>query len=362
MLTSTELVTMERSLRDEHVLTVYLDGSATDFAAQRMWRVNLEHSLKDLRTWLADSSHDEREEFERCVTLLEETLPPFTRGIGSHGWAAFITQDAVRYAEPLPVPMPTLAVWSTGASIAPYMRALKQTRPVVVALADRRRVTLFRYASGRLARRNTIHAYASFGPVSHMGDAPQVGFHPGVRGATGHDEEQRVMLNATNRMLKQAVDEALALAGSDGWILTGGVPQRSAELARMMDESARGRVLCLESLDVHSSDAEIARAAEQGASTLRDTVDLHRVQEIMQQADGNGPVALGPADTRAALEQLRVRELYLTHSFIEDHAADAEDAVRSALSQGAFVEEVSRDAAQQLDGHGGMAARLRYRT
>lgn len=130
----------------------------------------------------------------------------------------------------------------------------------------------------------------------------------------------------------------------------------------MMDESARGRVSCLESLDVHSSDAEIARAAEQGASTLRDTVDLHRVQEIMQQAEGNGPVALGPADTRVALEQLRVRELYLTHSFIEDHAAEAEDAVRSALSQGAFVEEVSRDAAQQLDGHGGMAARLRYRT
>lgn len=114
MLTNTELVRMERSLRDKHVLSVYVDRSVTDFAAPRMWRVNLEHSLKDLRTWLADSSHDEREEFERCVTLLEATLPPFTGGIGSHGWAAFITQDAVRYAEPLPVPMPTLAAVFRG--------------------------------------------------------------------------------------------------------------------------------------------------------------------------------------------------------------------------------------------------------
>jgi hypothetical protein len=189
MLTDRELMELENSLRDERVLSVYIEGTAEDFAAQRKWRVDLEHSLKALRTWLADSSHDEREEFERCVTLLEETLPPFTRGIGSHGWAAFITQDAVRYAEPLPVPMPTLAVWSTGASIAPYIRALKQARPVVVAVADRRKATIFVYANGKLERKKKIHAHATFGPVSHIGDAPRAGYHIGVRGATGHDEE-----------------------------------------------------------------------------------------------------------------------------------------------------------------------------
>ena len=361
MLTNSELVALERSLREARVLSVYLDGTAEDFAAQRTWRVNLNHSLKDLRVWLADSSHAEREEFERCVTLLEERLVPLSRGIGARGWSAFITHDAVRYAEGLPVPMPTLAVWSTGACIAPYIRALKQARPVVVAVADRRKVTLFSYGNGTLERRKTIHAYANFGPVSHMGDAPRTGFHTGVRGATGRDQEQRAMLQATNRMLKQVVDEALTLAGSDGWILTGGVPRASVELAQMIAESAPGRVLNMESLDVHASDAEICKAAEQGASALRDAVDLHRIEDIVEQANGTGFVALGPAETREALQQSRVRELYLTHSFIEDHAADAEDAVRSALYQGAFVEEVSREAAHQLDGHGGMAARLRYR-
>jgi hypothetical protein len=57
-----------------------------------------------------------------------------------------------------------------------------------------------------------------------------------------------------------------------------------------------------------------------------------------------------------------VRELYLTGRYLEEHMADAEDAVRQALDQGAEVEQVSIDAAAQLDAHGGLAARLRYRS
>src|ERR1019366_525122 len=204
--------------------------------------------------------------------------------------------------------------WTTGAAIAPYMRTCKQARPVVVAVTDRRKATLFLYAHGKLEQRKTFHAYATFGPVSHMGDAPRAGYHVGVRGATGRDEEQRVMAHATNRMLKEVADEALTLSGSDGWILTGGLPRASAELAQMIDVSAIGRVLNLESLDIHSSDAEIAAAAAAGASALRDAADLKSVKDVIEQATGSGPAALGPAETREALEQLRVRDLYLTHS------------------------------------------------
>jgi hypothetical protein len=257
--------------------------------------------------------------------------------------------------------MPTMAVWSTGACVAPYIRALKQTRRVVVALADARKATLYCYDRGALDRAKTIHAHATLGPPLHMGDAPRVGFHPGVRGTTGRDATQRVMLKGTRRMLKEVADQALRLAGADGWILTGGIPHASADLAQLIAHSAPGRVLDLESLDVHATEAEIAAAAEHGASTLRDASDLHQIEDIMGDANGSGLVALGPAATRDALEQSRVRELYLTHAFIEEHAADAEDAVRKALAQGALVEEVSREAARRLDGHGGMAARLRYR-
>ena len=70
---------------------------------------------------------------------------------------------------------------------------------------------------------------------------------------------------------------------------------------------------------------------------------------------------MGPSETKAALEQASVRELFLTHGYLENHAADAEDAVRAALGQDAVVEEVSGEAAQQLDALGGIAAGLRFR-
>jgi hypothetical protein len=354
-------MTLEESLREARVLSVYLDGGADDFAALRTWRVELDHSLKDLREWLAGSSHAEREEFEDCARVLEEQLSPISRGIGAPGWVGFITEGEVRYADRVPVPMSTVAVWSTGACIAPYMRALKQTRPVVLAIADRRKCTVYRYQQGKLQLKRTVHALVHFGSVSHMGDAPRTGFHGGVRGAAGRDEEQRVMLEGTRRMLKTASEELLALAGDDGWIVTGGIPRRGGELAKMLRRSARGRVLHLESLDVHASESEIIQAAEEGSSTLRDAFDSAQVEDLVKNADGRGVAALGPARTREALQQSRVGQVYLTHSFIEDHAAEAEDVVRTALLQGALVEEVSRGAAVKLDSHGGVAARLRYR-
>ena len=361
MLNHADLATVEGSLCETLVLSVYLDGTADDFAEQRAWRTRLDHSLKDLRIWLADSSHAEREMFERCVVYLEKELAPLARGVRSRGWVAFITGEGVWHAERLPVPMPTMAVWSTGPCVAPYIRALKQARPVVVVVADARKATLYRYEQGALGRVRTLRAHAVVGPAAHMGDAPRVGFHPGVRGTTGSDAAQRSLLEGTRRMLRKAADEALALAGVDGWILTGGIPHASADLVHLMAHSAPGRVSALDSLDIHATEAEISSAAELGASALRDASDLREIEDIIARGDADGVVALGPAATRAALDESRVRELYFTHSFIEEHSADAEDAVRKALGQGALVEEVSRKAAQRLEASGGMAARLRYK-
>jgi hypothetical protein len=362
MLAYMELVRLERSLREQPVLSVYLDGTAEDFASQHAWRSHLDTSLKDLRVWLEGFSHTERALFERCVALLETELAPLHHGVGAPGWAAFITGDGVRDAEPLPVPMPTMAVWSTGACVAPYIRALKQTRPVIVVVADARQARLYRYRAGVLDKVKTARAHARVEPPSHMGDPSRFGFHAGVRGATGRDGAQRALLEGTRRLLYRVAEQALKLAGVDGWILVGGIPAVSAKLAQMLAASARTRVLHLEMLEVHASDADIRRAAEGGASALRDAWDLRQIEEIVDQAEQpDSVVALGPAATHLALQGLRVRELYLTHRYVESHMADAEDAVRAAFTQSAVVEELAGPAALQLDALGGMAARLRYR-
>lgn len=361
MLIFPALVSLSHALRDEHVLSVYIDGTARDPAARHVWRVKLDHSLKDLRTWLAESSAEERGQFEHCVALLDEQLARLPGAVGAPGWAAFITSAGVREAASLPVPMPTLAVWSTGMCIAPYIRVLKQSRPVVLVVADARKAKLYSYRAGALTPSGTVRAHVTLGPPLHMGDVPRLGFHSGVRGSPGSEAAQRALLEGTQRMLSEVSRRAADLAGADGWILIGGIPQVSAHAARTIGPLAPGRVLQLESLDVHASAAEISAAAQRGASTLRDEADRRRIAEIIRNGEPDDVGSLGPDATRHALEQLRVRELYLTPRYVEDHTAEAEDAVRAALDQGASVEQVSRAVAARLDEYGGVAARLRFR-
>jgi stalled ribosome rescue protein Dom34 len=180
----------------------------------------------------------------------------------------------------------------------------------------------------------------------------------GVRGETAHDMAQRARAAGTERMLREAEAAVVTYAASDRGVLVGGACRVATRFKKMLAMS--DRVLHLESLHADASDADIAAAARIGASALRDATDLRRIVEIIGADANHDPAALGPAATRRALERRMVRELYVTRRYLEDHMADAEDAVRLALDQGAMVEQVSTAAAMQLDEHGGLAARLRY--
>jgi hypothetical protein len=232
---------------------------------------------------------------------------------------------------------------------------------VVVVLADARKATLFRYRLGKLDLVATVHAHHVIDHPEHMGTAARVGFHTGTRGRAGHDAAQRSQLTGRDRMLAETVARASELAGSDGSILLGGIKRVVARLAERLAPTAPGRVLELETLDVHASGADVASAARDGASALRNGLDERRVAEIEEAAGAHGLGAVGPEDTRLALSQTSVGELYLTRRYLEDHAAEAEDAVRAALDQDAVVEEVSGAAAERLDSRGGIAAGLRFR-
>jgi hypothetical protein len=361
MLTYTELLALERSLRNERVLSIYLRGAADNPAARRAWRTDLNRSIRDLRRWLDGSSHAEREQFERCVTLLDKTLAPYANGLPSAGWAGFITDGIVDDAERLPVPMPTMAVWSTGMCVAPYIRALKVTRPVVVAVVDSRLSRVYRWHAGALTLLAQFHAHSTIDRPSHMGDVPRVGFHAGVRGETTHDAVQRAHAAGTARMLRETELAIAKEASLDGGIIVGGAPRVAMQLHKMLIASVSHRVLQLHSLQADASESAIATAAASGAAALRNKEDLRRVSEIIAANGLQDAAAVGPAATRDALERRLVRELYVTSRYLEDHPIDAEQVVRLALDQDATVEHVSSEAAVRLDERGGVGARLRYR-
>lgn len=361
MMTLPQLSALHRSLHKELVLSVYIDGTATDFSILHLWRTQLDNALTDIREWLAESKHAERENFATCVRSLDQTLDQFKRGFGAPGFAAFITRDGVVDSHTLPVPVPTLAIWSTGPAVAPYMRALKETRPIAVILADSSKAELFRYRAGKIERLDMVRSHHVVEPPSHMGTPAKQGFHSGTRGTTGKDAAQRSLLEGRDQMVDEIVGRALAILEDDEFVMVGGIKGVARRIVARLDEAVGGRAFELTGLDIHASHARIRDVVKTAASKLRASFDSQRIAEITDEAAAGGLGALGPEETRLALEQASVRDLYMTHKYLEDHAAEAEDAVRAALDQHASIEEVSHEAADDLQRVGGLAAGLRFR-
>jgi len=361
MLSPSDLTTLRRSLRDDHVLSVFVDRSATDPAEQRAWRTALDHRFVVLRDELQGSSPDERDKFERCVDLAVKALEELGPTAGTSGWAAFITADGVRDARALTVGTATFAMWSKGAWLVPCLRDIRRDRSVVV-IADSRHASIHAYHNGVVERVDRVRAHHEVqNPPLHMGALSRPGFHPGTHGATGHDAAQRGSLAGRDHMLDDAVERVSRHASDDAWILVAGIKAVRARLLADLTALAPDRVLELESLDVHGSDAEIADAARAGASVLRDTLDSRRIHEIVEAAGPHGLGAVGAEATKDALDHVCVHQLYVTDRYVAEHPVEAETAVRESLDQHAGVEEVSGKAAELLDGLGGIAAALRFR-
>jgi hypothetical protein len=361
MLSFADLMSLHRSLRDTHVLSVYVDRSAEDPAAQHAWRGVLEHRFTRLREMFKNSNGD-RARFERCIELVGDALAAFGPRPGSPGWVAFVTPDGVHDARTLAVGAPTDAMWGIGPWLAPCLRDLKEDRPVVVVIGDAKHTVLHLYRNGIVERVDTVRAWhGADNPPIHMGSPSRQNFHSGTRGTTGHDAAQAGDLAAREHMLAGVVEQVKRLAGDDAWIVVGGAKQVRGQLGERFDEFAPGRALESESLEAHASDADVAEAARIGASALRDSFDEQRIHEIVDAAGPHGLGAVGIKATTTALERMCVRDLYLTPRYLGEHAADAEDAVHAALDQDAKVEQVSGHAAELLDSLGGMAATLRFR-
>jgi hypothetical protein len=360
VLTYKELVKLERSLRRESVLSIYIDGAAHDPAAQRGWRVSLDAALRDLRTASAFASRGERAAFQKCLQFLDDLLADRSGALGATGWVGFFTALGARHAEALPVPMPTLATWRVGATVAPYVRALKQNRPAIVAVVDDRSGHLFRYQGGTLTRLESVRAEPQLDHVDHMGDAPREKFHPGVHGTTARDEAQRDVREATDRMTKDLANRIGHLSHTDAWVLICGTTQATHRLRHLLPRPLAERARTLQALDVRATEAEIATAAAEGVSQARNEMDRAHIEHIAGRAGERARTTIGANDTTAALEQTRVLELYVTHRFLLEHSARADEMVRASFDQGASVEEVSGAAAERLDELGGVGARLRY--
>lgn len=360
MLTPTELRELWRDLAETQVLSVYLDTRVTDPAMREAWRPALNSAVRAAGARITDEA--ERARYERAAEWLRDPESPPGGMWGAPGWVAFATEDGVRYATDLPVRPAPLAEWRQGPVIAPFMRALKQHRPVIAAVVESRAVRLYRYALGGLESIEELTAEseetgaAAASPAGSRGSS-----YPAARGAVGTETAARRRLAGFQRMASTLGERLAALAGDTGWVLIGGTSEWAHQAHETLGRQFEGRLLVSPTLHHGASDAEIVREAKDAATELRGAHGRVIVDQLLERAGGHARAEVGLPAVQRALHASAVDLLLVSPELIRTQEDVAERAVRSAIEQGATVEVPSGDAAEKLDrAASGIAARLRF--
>jgi hypothetical protein len=359
MLPGTQVRTLVRELSATKVLSVYLDMHVTNPAMRDAWRPALAAALREAGAALIG---DDYAEFQRAVAQLEGTALPDSGVWAAPGWMVLATADGVRLVNELPLRTPTMAVWREGPVIAPYLRALKQHHPVIVALVDSRSVMLYRYVWGRLVQLSDRHISVD---DLEGGELPRHNPRgkalPSPRSSTGTERAARRRMVSFRRLSALLREHLTELAADGSWILIGGTDAWSRYAAAALPPQLAARTHVSRTLRCDATDEEIATAAKHSGSALRATHGSALLDTMLERAGAGGLAVRGVPATQRALQKSAVHLLVLSPAFLFTDAEEAEASVRSALIQGARVEVLSGEAAEKLDRvAGGIAGQLRH--
>lgn len=360
MLKREELVELYRSLQDRKVLSIYIDGSGDDPADRRIWWRELENRLGGERARLEREAPEELGSFDAARDRVLGALERYGTFPTGKGWVGFATSEDLRYAEAVPVPMPHLVRWERGIRVAPYVRALKQSRLVLAVLVDSQRARVFRYQDGHIVEPLDMVADTDVGDLSDVGMRKDAATHSGRRGKTSTDAAQDLLSASSARLRAKLVEMVERELGAEGFLVVGGIQEAAAALAHGLSHLGE-RVLHRPALRLDMSESEVRAAVEEAASELSRHAQEALVAEVVDRTMSDGRGCLGPEATEQALRERRVDTLLLTRALRERHSDLADRFVGAAFEQNASVEELSGSGADRLDAEGqGLGARLRY--
>jgi hypothetical protein len=360
MLSHDEVVRLNQELAGTKVLSVYLNAEETDPAARRAWRVRLNSMLKALEEGMKDGPEAEQIAARAAVGLVREEVERHTGQLPGRAWVGFATADRLWYIDSLPTPMPDLARWEDGAHVAPYLRAMKQARPVTAVVADRRHARIYRYANGELREEAEFWSDTATADSTSGGSSKRSGTHSGVRGESRGDAAKRVEQASAQRMVREVL-EALSEPARDGHLLVlAGNSETTTALLRALPERARERAMEASGTLADATPAELKDAVETAASALSVRLQHALVEQVIDATRSAGRACLGREHTERALQAGAVETLILSRAFARAEPGVAERIVDHAFEQGAVVEEISEAAAAELDREGGIGARLRF--
>ncbi len=370
MLTRHDLSELSKAHESDMVLSVYIAREGSDPGNRAGWRLRVDAALGTIRAGLEQEAPGDLEAFERASERIATGLGDFGRVLPQEGWSGFATADGLVYSEVLPFAPTELVRWRQGIYAAPYIRALKNGRPVALALLDRWHARLFEYQEGQLSLASELEADRSSVDASDVGMSKRASFKSsrpgkgatrmtGTSGATATDYAQRMLEEEAKRLRKQVVEAILEMTGDGGGVVLGGTPKAIAAVRRDLEEKLEDRIAEVPQLSFDSPDAEISAVAASAASelTLRRQA---RLLEASTETPERG--STGWNRTYRALAAGAVDTLLVSRNLIESSPDDADRLVRLALAQGAEVEEIGDELGARLWAEAeGLAARLRFR-
>lgn len=360
MLSHEEVLRLHHDLAHRRVLSVYLNAEETDPAERGAWRLRLNGMLKEQGKALAGASPEERKVARLAVDLLERELARVPGLLPENGWVGFATEERVWYTGATPAPMPDLVRWEKGAHVAPYVRALKQSRPVTVVLADQRHARILDYRHGEMKEQQVLWADPVIAGSTSGGSSRGMATRSGMRGEPRGDAAQHIGEVTTRRMLHDVMDAVSEPIDRGHLLVLAGNSETTAALLRALPERAHERTMYIPGLPMDAAPARLREAVEAAASALSVRLQQTLVKEILDATRSAGRACLGLERTERALRVGAVDTLVLSRAFARAEPDLAERLVDLTFDHGAGVEEISEAAADELDSEGGIGARLRF--
>jgi hypothetical protein len=359
MLNYERLAGLHRELKDEPVLTVYLDSDQHDPAQRGVWRTRLDRACSDLRRDLEAADADPAA-FLAAVKRLDSVLPA-DGFLPDEGFAAFVGAETIYYADGVPFPVPNLVLWDQGLHLAPYFRGLKQLRPAFLVVADRRHARLLSYREGALTEAPGLVAFSDVGDVGDSGVAKRAARSSGVRGATAKDLANRFLQVEADRHHAAAVERVTREAGNDGLVLLAGPSETTARLQGLLGRNLEPRTRVVSGISVEDDVTGMLPLVRDAVSDLSRSLQETLLEDVLDKALSDGRGRTGTRDSRKALRESRADLLLVSSSLLESGPELADQLVGAALDQNAEVELLVGAAASRLDEIGeGLAVRLRF--
>jgi hypothetical protein len=270
MTTRDDFAGFSRALEGRMVLSVYIARENEDPGMGSAWMKRLEVALGDLRADLEVTAPTDVPAFERAVEWVLSGVESFGRILPHEGWCAFATEDRLWLAEGLAFQPPEMVRWRLGAAVAPYVRALKEERPVVLAVLSGLHANVYRYEHGGLSAPMELHAEWPSAEAGDVGISKRASRSSGVRGATKSDYTKRTQDENVRRHHKQLEDVLREMAGEGDVVMLGGTQKAIHAVRKDLEEIFRGRLAELPEVTYDSPREELIGHLRVAASRLNE--------------------------------------------------------------------------------------------